>query len=94
MPENRFDVLFKEADQAFDGLYKDELNQLWGLSREEVDAITPDSSDLRIYAKLVKVVEKSSRENEAQAQLVENIKALGDLGVKIAKKVPQLKALF
>jgi hypothetical protein len=94
MSENRFDAMFAEADAAFDGLYKNELNELTGLSKEEIDSVTPGTMDLRIYAVLVKVVEKASRDNESQAQLAEDIKALGDIGVKIARKVPQLRALL
>ena len=94
MSENRFDTMFAEADAAFDGLYKKELNYLVGLSKDEIDSVTPGPMDLRVYAVLVKVVEKASRNNESQAQLVEDIKALGEIGVKIAQKVPQLRALL
>ncbi len=94
MAENRFDDLFAEADAAFNGLYKKELNQLVGLSKEEIDSITPETTDLKIYAVLIKVVEKASKDNLSQAQLIENIKALGDVAVQIAKKVPQLAVLL
>lgn len=92
MAENRFDDLFADADAAFNGLYKKELNQLMGLSKEDIDAITPETTDLKIYAVLVKVVEKASKDNLSQAQLVENIKSMGDVAVQIAKKVPGLAA--
>jgi len=94
MSENRFDDLFAEADAAFNGRYKNELNQLVGLSKEEIDSVTPETTDLKVYAVLVKVVEKASKDNLSQAQLVENIKALGQVAVQIAKKVPQLAALL
>jgi tRNA U54 and U55 pseudouridine synthase Pus10 len=92
MAENRFDDLFADADAAFNGRYKKELNQLMGLSKEDIDAITPETTDLKIYAVLVKVVEKASKDNLSQAQLVENIKSMGDVAVQIAKKVPGLAA--
>ncbi len=92
MAENRFDDLFADADAAFNGRYKKELNQLMGLSKEDIDAITPETTDLKVYAVLVKVVEKASKDNLSQAQLVENIKSLGDVAVQIAKKVPGLAA--
>jgi hypothetical protein len=41
---------------------------------------------------LVKVVEKASKDNLSQAQLVENIKSMGNVAVQIAKKVPGLAA--
>lgn len=94
MAENRFDDLFAEADAAFNGLYKDELNQLVGLSKEEIDSVTPETTDLKTYAVLVKVVEKASKDNLSQVQLIENIKALGDVAVRIARKVPALAALL
>jgi hypothetical protein len=94
MAENRFDDLFADADAAFNGLYKDELNQLVGLSKEEIDSITPETTDLKTYAVLIKVVEKASKDNLSQAQLIENINALGDVAVQIAKKVPKFAALL
>ncbi|KAB1065581.1 hypothetical protein [Salibacter halophilus] len=90
----KFSELFKEADAAFDGAFKEELNDLNGLSKEEVDSVTPDTEDLRTYSVLNKVVEKASKENITKAQLVEDIKELGDVAVKIAKKVPSLASLF
>lgn len=86
--------LVKKADESFNGKYKDELNQLTGLSKEEVDSVTPDTEDSRTYSILLKVVEEASRKNLTQAELVEDIKELGDIAVKIAKKIPKLAQLF
>lgn len=94
MPENRFTKLFAEADEAFDGKYKDELNKLMALSKDEIDAILPGTTDLRAYNVLVRVVENASRDNLSQAQLAENIKALGEVGVKIARRIPSLRSLL
>ena len=94
MSENRFTKLFEEADQAFDGLYKDELDGLVGLSKEEVDSVTPGTADLRVYSVLIKVVEQASRDNITQAQLLTNIKELGDIAIKVVKKVPQFATLL
>ncbi|MDR6300654.1 hypothetical protein [Mesonia maritima] len=94
MNKNRFEELFKEADKAFDGKYNKELDDLTGLSKKEVDSITPDTTDLRVYSVLIKVVENASKENLSKAQLVEDIKSLGETAIKIAKKVPQLAVLF
>jgi hypothetical protein len=94
MPENRFSALFTEADAAFNGKYKMELNELAGLSKEEIDAIAPGTTDLKIYLILTQVVEQASKNNLSQAQLVADIKELGDLAVKIARKVPRLAALL
>lgn len=95
MPDNnRFHALFKEADEAFHGAYKEELNCLMGLSKDEIDLVTPDSVDLKVYAVLTKVVENASKENLSQAQLIDNIKSLGDVAIKIARKVPRFAALL
>jgi hypothetical protein len=94
MSENRFDALFEEADAAFNGIYQSELDKLIGLSKEEVDAISPGTQDLRIYSVLIEVVKKASRENISQAELINNIKGLGGIAVDIAKKIPQLASFF
>ncbi|MFA9370985.1 MAG: hypothetical protein ACERIH_04690 [Labilibaculum antarcticum] len=94
MAENRFSNLFAEADAAFNGKYKKELNELTGLSKEEIDAVTPGTADMQMYSVLTKVVEQASRDNLSQAQLIKNIKELGDLAVKIAKKVPKFAGLL
>ena len=82
----RFSKLFAEADAAFNGIYKVELDSLTGLSKEDIDSITPGTEDLRVYSVLIKVVEKASKENTSKAQLIGDIKELGDIAVKIAKK--------
>ena len=89
----RFDNLFNKADAAFNASekYQKEINQLKGLSQEEIASITPDTQD---NLALIKVVEQASEENLSKVQLVENIKALGDVAVKIAKKIPQFAELL
>lgn len=94
MPKNRFDALFAEADAAFDGAHHKALNELTGLSRKEVDSVIPGTADLRTYNVLMKVVEDASRNHLSQAQLVNNIRELGEVGVKLAQKVPSLAALL
>lgn len=91
MGENRYDDLFKEADDAFSEKYKDQLQKLKGLSKDEVALITPNIED---YTALIKVVEAASKNNLAQAELVQNIKQLGAVAIKIAKKIPQFAALL
>tara|TARA_R110001592_G_scaffold68401_1_gene209613 strand:+ start:656 stop:940 length:285 start_codon:yes stop_codon:yes gene_type:complete len=91
---NEFDDLFAEAEAAFDGEYKNELNSLLGLSREEIDAVTPGTTDLKTYDVLISVVKKASKDNLSQAQLANNIKDLGEVAIEIAKKVPCLAALL
>jgi hypothetical protein len=90
----RLGRLAKKINESFNGKYKSELDRLTGLSREEIDSITPDTEDLRIYTVLLRIVEEASRKNLTQAELVEDIKELGEVAVKIAKKVPQLTSLL
>lgn len=80
---------------AFEGEYKDELNDLAGLSREEIDKITPDDvTDLQKYDELISVVKEASRNNLKQAELKRQIEKLGDVAVIIAKKIPKLAAIL
>ena len=83
----------EKADAQFKGQYKDEINGLLGLSRAEIDAITPDGTDLEVYNKLISVVKEASRANIDQAELKATIRELGDVAIAIAKKVPSLAAL-
>ncbi|MFW6290105.1 MAG: hypothetical protein ACOC0R_03970 [Mariniphaga sp.] len=94
MAANRFSQLFAEADAAFKGAYKNELNQLEGLSREEIDSVIPGTEDLTVYSVLVKVVEQASRENKSQASLIADIRELGSVAVNIARKVPRFASLL
>jgi hypothetical protein len=89
----RFDDLFNEADAAFNAneKYKEELKGLAGLSEEQITSVSPDT---KAYDALVKVVKQASKENLSKAQLVDNIKSLGDIAVKLAKKIPQFGELL
>jgi hypothetical protein len=84
----------KRGREAFKGKYKNELNELAGLSRAEIDQITPDLTDLQKYDELITVVKEASRVNLAQAELKNNIEKLGDVAVKVAKLVPSLAGMF
>lgn len=91
---NRFTKSFAEADAAFSSQYQKELEQLKGLSKEEVAKILPDTTNTDIYKKLIEVVDDASKKNIKQAELVSKIKNLGDVAVKIAKQIPALASLF
>lgn len=91
---NRFTKAFADANAAFDAQYANELKQLKGLSTEEINAILPDTNSAQVYQELISLVEKASKENMAQAQLISNIKKLGDVAIKIAKKIPGFDKLL
>jgi oligoendopeptidase F len=84
----------KEIRAEFEGEYGDELQELYGLSKQQIDALTPDSTDLETYAQLIQVVKLASRHNLTQAQLKEQIVNLGDTAVSIAKMSARLASLF
>ncbi|WKD85229.1 hypothetical protein KCTC32516_00569 [Polaribacter huanghezhanensis] len=84
----------KQNRAAFIGLYKNEIEKLHGLSKEEIDSITPDTTDMEVYAQLIAVVEEASATNETQAKLKEQILELGEIAVQIAKKIPSLASLL
>jgi hypothetical protein len=84
----------KKNREAFEGKYGEQLNELLGLSREEIDAITPGVTDLEIYDQLITVVKEASRANLRQATLKAQIEALGGVAVEIAKKTGSLAKLF
>mgnify|MGYP006076702523 FL=1 len=100
MPETReqrrerFKKLTTEINESFNGTYSVALSQLTGLSKEEINSITTNTEGSRTYSLLIKVVEEASRKNFTQAELVEDIKELGEVAVKIAKKIPSLASLF
>ncbi|WP_445402028.1 hypothetical protein [Zobellella sp. An-6] len=79
-----------ENREAFDGKYKNELQALMGLSKSEIDAITPWTTDIETYDALITIVKEASRVNLAQAQLKKRIEELGVVAIKIAEKVPGL----
>jgi hypothetical protein len=82
---------FDEIDREFDGEYAEELRTLAGISQAEIDAITPDSTDVATYKKLMAVVEAASRHNVQAAELRQQIQALGAVAVKIVtEKAPAL----
>ena len=80
--------------EAFEGAYGSELDSLLGLSREEIDRVTPDATDLEIYDQLITVVKEASRTNVSQAELKARIQELGDVAVSIARKAQPLARLL
>ena len=79
---------------AFQGIYKEEIEGLLGLSKEEIDKITPDTTDLETYDKLIAVVRRASAANISQAELKNRIMELGEVAVSISKRVTKLAGLF
>ena len=51
-------------------------------------------TDIQMYERLMIVVREASRVNLAQAELANRIRSLGELGIRIAKKVRPLAAIL
>ena len=94
MAKNRFTQIVADGHAAFNDQYKNELDALRGLSKEEIEAILPDTTDSAVYDELIKVVENASKQNLAQAELIQNIRDLGEVAIIIAKKVPKFSNLL
>lgn len=65
-----------------------------GLSRAELDAIIPGTTDLEVHDQLIKIVKETSARNLSQAELKNRIETLGDIAVTIAKKTATFAKLF
>jgi hypothetical protein len=92
--ERRVKSQLKVSGESFRGKYRDELDQLAGLSRQEIDQIAPGITDLQKYDELITIVKEASRINLSQAQLKTAIEKLGGITVSIAKKIPGLAAIL
>lgn len=83
-----------ENRKAFEGQYREEITALLALSKEEIDRITLDSTDLTIYDQLITIVKEASASNIEQAELKTHIIELGNVALSIASNVPKLAALL
>ena len=90
----RFTKSFADADTAFSGQYLKELEQLKELTDAEIASVLPNTTNIDIYEKLIEVVGDASKKNMEQAELVSKIKNLGNVAIKLAKKIPGLAVLF
>ena len=94
--DDMFEEMDKAADRAekaLEGEFSEIYKELRSLSPEQIDSITPDTTDQKEYERLISLVQEATARNLNQAQLVERIKGLGDVAVSIARKVPSLAAL-
>ena len=88
------EAALEAADKALnEGPYKKAMRNLLALSMEEIKSAVPKAS-YADYSKLLSVVEQASAANLAQANLQNNIVALGKTAVSIAKLIPSLAVLF
>ncbi len=95
------DALFAEMDlaaerarQALEGSLAAEYRGLRCLDPDTIKDITPGTADEAMYEHLLAIVQEASARNENQAQLAARIRALGDIAIQIAKRVPSLLAIL
>jgi len=86
--------IIDQTRAEFEGKYGEELQGLLGLSREQLEEITPEVDGTEVYAQLIAVVRNASAKNLSIAQLRSRIRALGEVAVAFAKRVPGLARLF
>ncbi len=84
----------KKGREAFHGKYKSELTELMGLSREEIDQVTADTTDVETYDMLIEIVKDASAKNLAQAELKARIEKLGQLAIELGRRVPSVAKLL
>jgi len=88
------DETLKKGRIAFRGKYKEELNALSGLSKDEIDSISPGITDLQTYDELIALVKAASRVNLEQSELKKRIINMGEIAVTIAGKIPSLAKIL
>jgi hypothetical protein len=86
--------IIDQTRAEFEGKYGDELQGLLGLSKDELEEIVPQVEGTEVYAQLIAVVRAASARNLSIAQLRSRIRALGEVAVAIAKKVPGLASIL
>lgn len=85
----------EEIDAELIGEYGAEVEALSGLSREEIDRITPgDTTDIETYLKLMTVVKEASRRNIAVSEVRKQIEKLGSTALEIVSLVPSVARKF
>ena len=84
---SEMDAAADRAERALDGRFGEIYRELRALSPEEVNEITPDTTDQKEYERLIVLVQEATDQNLSQAQLMERINKLGDVAKKIAKKI-------
>lgn len=89
-----FKKAFNRADQEFKSQYADVIRDMKTRPKNEVELLLPDVQEQALYDELIPIVEKAKEDNLDAAQLRQNIQALGEKALWVAKKVPELAVLL
>jgi len=87
------DAAADRAERTLDGRFGSIYRELRGLSPEEINDITPDTTHQKEYERLIALVQQATDKNMDQAQLLERIREMGDVAQKIARRVSSLSSL-
>ncbi|WP_163140506.1 hypothetical protein, partial [Arhodomonas sp. KWT] len=94
------DAMFAEMDRAadraertLDGRFGGIYRELRALTPEQIDGITPDTTDQREYERLMALVQEASERNMEQGELINRIRELGTVAKQIAQQVSGLRGL-
>lgn len=88
------DAAAQRAAEALDGRFSTIYKELRALSPEDINTITPDTTDQREYERLIALVQEATARNLSQAQLIDRINALGETAKTIARKINALAGLI
>lgn len=101
MSDEEFNAMLLQIDAAaaraaatLEGRFADAFKELRALSPEEIDSITPDTSEQKEYERLIALIHEATARNMSQAELAQRIGALGETAKKIAEKTTALSALL
>lgn len=75
------------ADGDYDIKYSKELEQLRGLTGEQITHFSGNATQLN---EIIAELEKAKQTNVSQAQLISNVKSLGKSTYQLARKVSDL----
>lgn len=92
--DDEFDDAFEDADAEFKKKYQKAIDELKGLSQEELDGIAPTTADKQAYELLIATVKDATEHNIALAEFRNRIKKLGQTALKIVDKIPSLKDII
>lgn len=82
--------LGKKTFERTDAELSDEEAQVLLSTSVNWEDLRPKVADQEVYDKLIKVVNKATKNNESLAQLKNRLESLGKEGLKVAKKVADL----
>ena len=78
------------AQRTLDGRFGRLYRELRNLTPEQIQGITPATTDQKEYERLMTLVQEASERNLDQAQLRVRIQALGTVAKRIASYLPGL----